>query len=157
MSAKPVRTHKSPTAADTDAELVSKQLLANVESLFENFNRFDNIEYFKAAEEWKTLNGFFRDAGEDYAIVSHGEGDRRAWVKKKIRSDRGAIDKPKVTMVFCMRQRSRLDVGIGEVRRVLEKKLDFAMEAGIVKAVKYIAESEALHRDRHLSWSAVRQ
>jgi hypothetical protein len=142
VSAKPVRTHKSPTAADTDAELISKQLLAKVESLFENFNRFGNIEYFKAAEEWETLKGFFRGAGKDYAIVSHGEGDRRAWVKKKIRSDRDAIDKPKPAMIFGMRQSRRLGVGIEEVRRVLEKKLDVAMDEGMSEATKYIAQSE---------------
>jgi hypothetical protein len=143
VPAKPVQTHKSPTATDTEAELFSTQLLAKVESLFENFNRLDNIEYFEAAEEWRTLNGLFFDAGKDYAGISHAERDRRAWVEKKIRSDRDAIDKPKVAMVFCMRQSRRFGVGIAEVRRVLEKKIDFAMREGICEASRRLGSDDS--------------
>jgi hypothetical protein len=146
MSAKP---QKLPTAADTDAELISKQLLAKAESLVKAFPRFGDIEELKKAPEWQTLNGFFRAAGKAYAIASHRKGDRRAWVMEKLRSDRDAIGQLNAFRVFRIQQIGRSNAGIEQIRSALEEKLDFAMNEGMGEAGKYIGESEALHRDRH--------
>jgi hypothetical protein len=138
MSAKPVQTHKLPTAA----ELISKQLRAKAESLFKNFKRFDDIEELKKAGEWKTLNRLFSDAGKEYAKVSHRERDRVAWVGKKITSDRDAIAEQNAVRVFCIAQmRSCENVGIEQVRGVCNDKLEFAMDEGMHDATVSI-ESE---------------
>ena len=114
MSAKPVQTHKLPTAA----ELVSQQLRVEVTSLLKTFGRrrFYNIEELKEADEWQSLRDLFRVAGKDYATVSRGERDRLARVKEKIRSDRCVIAEGNAAGVFRILQIRHSDFGIEPLR-----------------------------------------
>jgi hypothetical protein len=138
-----------PNAADTDAKLISKQLLAKAESLFKDFPRSGDIEELKKAIEWQTLNGFFRASGKAYVIASHTERDRRAWVREKLRSDRDAIVQLNAFKVFRIRQNGRSNAGIEQIRFALEEKLDSAMDEGMSDATEYIGESEAANnRDK---------
>jgi hypothetical protein len=150
-----VRTEKLPTTA----EAVSKQLLTEVNSLFKKFRMrgFENIEDLLDADEWQGLNHLFRSAGERYAKASlRAEDDRRVWSRKKIESDRQAIHQQHAQH-FCLLQSRRSDLGIGNVLRVFETKLDFAMSEAMCAAAVCIDGSELLNRDRQNNGPTHRQ
>jgi hypothetical protein len=128
----------------TTAELISKQLLTDVTSLFKTFRmrRFASIEDMAEVDEWQRLNRLFRGAGERYAKASlRAEDDRRVWSRKKMESDRQAIHQQHAQN-FCLLQSRRSDLGIDNVLRVFETKLDFAMSEGLCEAVVCIDGSE---------------
>jgi hypothetical protein len=137
MSAKPVKMHKPPTAADTDAELISKQLRAKTDSLFKNFRRFDNIEELE-----ESLNRLFSDAAENYAKASLRERERdpHAWVRERLRSDRDAIAKQNGASVFRIKRIHHSNASIEKLGSDFDEKLEFAMNEGLVKAGAYIDE-----------------
>jgi hypothetical protein len=140
-----VKTEKLPTTA----EAVSKQLLAEVNSLFKKFRmrRFENVEDLAEADEWQGLNRLFRSVGERYAKASRRAEDRRVWSRKKIESDRQAIHQQHAQH-FCLLQSRRSDLGIDNALRVFETKLDFAMSEGMCEAAVCIDGSELLNCDR---------
>ena len=93
-------------------------------------------------DEWQRLNRLFRGAGERYAKASlRAEDDRRVWSRKKMESDRQAIHQQHAQN-FCLLQSRRSDLGIDNVLRVFETKLDFAMSEGLCEAVVCIDGSE---------------
>jgi hypothetical protein len=141
-----VKTEELPTTA----EAVNKQLLTEVNSLFKKFRmrRFENVEDLAEADEWQGLNRLFRSAGERYAKASlRAEDDRRLWSRKKIESDGKAIHQQHAQN-FCLLQSRHSDLGIDNVLRVFETKLDFAISEGMCEAVVCIDGSELLNRDR---------
>jgi hypothetical protein len=141
-----VKTKKIPTTA----EAVSKQLLTEVNSLFKKFRmrRFKNVEDLAEADEWQGLNHLFRGAGERYAKSSFREERARLeWSRKNIESDRQAIHQQHAQH-FCLLQSRRSDLGVANVFRVFETKLDFAMSEAMCAAAVCIDGSELLNRDR---------
>jgi len=133
-------TKKLPTTA----ELISKQLLTEVNSLLKKFRmrRFDNVEDLAEADEWQGLNRLFRSAGERYAKASlRAEDDRRVWSRKNIESDGQAIHQQHAQN-FCLLQSRRSDLGIDNVLRVFETKVDFAMSEATCAAAVCIDGSE---------------
>ena len=110
--------------------------------------RFENVEDLAEADEWQRLNRLFRSAGERYAKASlRAEGDRRLWSRKKIESDGQAIHQQHAQN-FCLLQSRHSDLGIDNVLRVFETKLDFTISEGMCEAVVCIDGSELLNRDR---------
>jgi hypothetical protein len=135
-----VKTEKLPTTA----EAVSKQLLTEVNSLFKKFRmrRFENVEDLAEADEWQRLNHLFRGVGEKYAKASlPEERGRLVWTRENIESDRQAIHQQHAQH-FCLLQSRRSDLGIDNVLRVFETKLDFAMSEGMCEAAVCIDGSE---------------
>jgi len=141
-----VKTEKLPTTA----EAVSKQLLTEVNLLFKKFRmrHFENVEDLAEADEWQRLNHLFRGVGEKYAKASfREERGRLVWTRENIESDRQAIHQQHAQH-FCLLQSRRSDLGIDNVLRVFETKLDFAMSQGMCEAAVCIDGSELLNCDR---------
>lgn len=135
-----VKTEKLPTTA----EAISKQLLTEVTSLLKKcrMRRFENVEGLVEAHEWQRLTRLFHRAGERYAMASFREGrSRLEWSRKNIESDGQSIHQQHAQH-FCLLQSRRSDLGIDNVLRVFETKLDFAMSEAMCAAAVCIDGSE---------------
>jgi hypothetical protein len=104
--------------------------------------RFENVEGLVEAHEWQRLTRLFHRAGERYAMASFREGrSRLEWSRKNIESDGQSIHQQHAQH-FCLLQSRRSDLGIDNVLRVFETKLDFAMSEAMCAAAVCIDGSE---------------